>query len=101
MADWPTTAKAERGWASRFSAAAAGLWRELQDELRDYGATIKAKDLEQRIRIIMGVTMDSDLPEKKLHFAAYPTRAKRPEMISVPPSNNADVRGNDTQQDQQ
>ena len=49
MAEWPTTAKADRGWSSRFTPVVANLWRQLQDELRDYGATIKAKDIESRI----------------------------------------------------
>jgi hypothetical protein len=61
----------------------AALWRDLQDELRDNGPSLKAKDIEQRIRMIMDVAIGHDLPVKRIHQAAYPTRSKRPELIDL------------------
>jgi hypothetical protein len=82
MAEFVTSA--EKGtWAGRFTLQVQDLWRQLQDELRDYGPTIKAKSLESAIRMQMGVVIGSELPVKKLHQAAYPTASKRPELIDL------------------
>ena len=57
-------------WAGRFTLAVQQLWRQLQDELRDNGASESALSLERSIRMPMGILVGKELPELQLHRAS-------------------------------
>jgi hypothetical protein len=82
VSDFVTTATSSN-WNKRFGLEVCRLWRDLQVELRHRGATDRARHLHQQIHGCLGIAIGSDLPEKQLHFASYPTRSKRPDLLSL------------------